>query len=167
MKLVGCQDSALVLRTLHCLCGALERHGELHIQTGDRLQSQWESKYFSQVMPFAIPRMCSGPDFRPDDKWRRHANAPVVTPQEFNRGIPRRIEGQIRNDATAVPIIRSVCYKWAVEHASNLVVPYMGQRDRPGSVIATEMVQSPHALYNTLWQVAITYGVGGEHARSR
>ena len=26
MKLVGCQDPALVLRTLHCLCGALQRH---------------------------------------------------------------------------------------------------------------------------------------------
>ena len=117
--------------------GVLERYGELQVQTGAKLESQWESKYFSQVLPFVIPRMVSGPDFRPEDKWRRHANTPVATPQEFNRGMARRVEGQIRNDATALPIIRSVCYKWAVEHAANLVVPCMGQRDRPGSVIAT------------------------------
>ena len=96
--------------------------------------------------------MVSGPDFRPEDKWRRLEDSPVVSPMEFNRGMARRIEGQIRNDATALPIIRSVCYKWAVEHASNMVVPYMGRRDRPGSVIATEMVRAAQGLYKALWQ---------------
>ena len=76
----------------------------------------------------------------------------VVTPLEFNRGIARRVEGQIRNDAVCLPIIRSVCYKWAVEHAGDMLVPYLGKRDRPGSVIATEMVKAAQALYVTLWQ---------------
>ena len=98
------------------------------------------------------PRLVSGPDFRPEDKWRRLEDSPVVSPQEFNRGMARRVEGQIRNDATAVPIIRSVCYKWVVEHASNMVVPYAGNRDRPGSVIATEMVKAAQGLYKALWQ---------------
>ena len=49
--------------------------------------------------------------------------------------------GHIRNDATAVPIVRSVYYKWSVEHSSNMVVPYTGKRDRPGTDIATEMVR--------------------------
>ena len=96
--------------------------------------------------------MVYGPDFRPDDKWRRFVDSPVVTPFEFNRGMARRIEGQIRNDATALPIIRSVPYKWAVEHASEIVVPYTGQRNRPGSVIASEMVRATQGLYKALWQ---------------
>ena len=80
----------------------------------------------------------------------------MVTPLEFNRGMARRIEGQIRNDATAVPILRSVYYKWSVEHSSNMVVPYSGKRDRPGTDIATEMVQCAQALYHTLWKGTIT-----------
>ena len=126
--------------------GVLELYRELNIHTGNQQLSQWESKYFAQIMPFVFPRMVSGPDFRPEDKWRRRADSPVVTPLEFNRGLARRVEGQVRNDATALPIIRSACYKWAVEHRSDMVVPYAGQRDRPGSVIATEIVKAAQAL---------------------
>ena len=51
--------------------GGLERYSDLHIQTGNQLMSQWESKYFSQILPFVFPRMCSGPDFTPDKlKWQ-------------------------------------------------------------------------------------------------
>ena len=55
--------------------------------------------------------MVSGPDFRPDDKWRRKTDSPVVTPQEWTRGMARRVEGQIRNDSTAISIIRSAAGK--------------------------------------------------------
>ena len=103
--------------------GTLQRYGELHIQTGNKLQSQWESKYFSKALPFCFPRMVSGPDFKVDDKWRRGNMSAVVTPLEFNRGIARRVEGQIRNDAVCLPIIRSVCYKRAVEHAGDMLAP--------------------------------------------
>ena len=132
--------------------GVLERYGELDIQTGNKLLSQWESKYFSLILPFVIPRMVSGPDFRPEDKWRRLETSPVVSPHEFTRGMARRVEGQIRNDATAIPIMRSVCYKWTVEHASNMVVPYIGHQGKPNSVIATEMVKAAQGLYKALWQ---------------
>ena len=102
-----------VLRT-----GGLERYSEFQIETGNKLQSQWESKYFSQILPFVFPRMCSGPDFAPEKhKWHRSDDSAVVTPMEFTKAIARRIEGQIRHDFTAVPIIRSVCYKWMVEHS--------------------------------------------------
>ena len=132
--------------------GALERYGELDIQTGNQLVSQWESKYFSLILPFVIPRMVSGPDFRPENKWRRLETSPLVSPKEFIRGMARRIEGQIRNDATAVPIMRSVLYKWSVEHSSSMIVPYIGHQGRPSSVIATEMVKAAQGLYRALWQ---------------
>jgi hypothetical protein len=73
--------------------GALQRYGELHIHTGNDLVSQWESKYFSMIMPFVFPRMCSGPDFTPDKKWRRGVDSPAVTPMEFNRAMARRLSG--------------------------------------------------------------------------
>ena len=39
-------------------------------------------------------------------------------------------------------------------------VPYFGKRDRPGSVIATELVQAAQSLYKHLWQGSITYRGG-------
>ena len=42
--------------------GALERHGDVHVQTGGKAILQWHSKYLSQVLPCVIPRMVSGPD---------------------------------------------------------------------------------------------------------
>ena len=64
--------------------GALERYGELHTQTGGKEILQFHSKYFSQVLPFVIPYMVSGPDYFPDQRWRRkHANDQWVSPKEF------------------------------------------------------------------------------------
>ena len=90
--------------------GVYQRYGELHIQTGNKLQSQWESKYLSKALPFCFPRMASGPDFNPDKKWRRLPDSASVTPMEFNRGMARRVEGRIRNHSVCLPIIGRVCY---------------------------------------------------------
>jgi hypothetical protein len=57
--------------------GALERYGGLHVQTGSRFIDQWQSKYFSQVLPWVIPRMVSGPDYDPERKWRRRVDSPL------------------------------------------------------------------------------------------
>jgi len=43
--------------------GAIMQHGKIEVQTGHKLISQWESKYISQVLPFVIPFMVSGPDY--------------------------------------------------------------------------------------------------------
>ncbi len=97
--------------------GALQRYGEMNVQAGSRFINQWHSKYFSQVLPFVIPRMVSGPDYDPDNRWRRRfADAPFVTPLEFTRGFARRVEAQCRNDWSAVPILRSVLFKHQAEH---------------------------------------------------
>ena len=95
----------------------LERFGDLHIQTGHKEINQFCTKYFSQVLPFVFPQMASGPDYFPDQRWRRkHPDAPWVTPDEFIGGMARRAESQFRNDWTAVPIMRSVGFKWKAEH---------------------------------------------------
>ena len=96
--------------------GGLQRYGEMNVQAGSRFINQWESKYFSQVMPFIIPRMVSGPDYDSTRRWRRKEDAPIVTSMEFTRAFPRRAESAGRIDWTAVPIIRSVNFKYTAEH---------------------------------------------------
>ena len=108
--------------------GALARYADFHVEAGNKLVPQWESKFFSKILPFVFPRMCSGPDFKPDAKWRREELSAVVTPMEFTRALARRIEGQIRNDAVALPIVRSAVYKWTIEHMPDIIVPYQGDR---------------------------------------
>ena len=72
----------------------------------------------------------------------------------------RRIEGQIRNDFAAIPIIRSVCYKWMVEHSSAMIIPFYGQRERPGSIIAHELIEAAQGLCQTLQQGTVTLKSG-------
>ena len=58
--------------------------------------------------------MVSGPDFFPESSWRRNIeDAPTVTPKQFCSAFARRIEALCRTDWTALPIIRSVTYKWS------------------------------------------------------
>ena len=48
--------------------------GKLTIQTGHSLIPQWHGKYFSQILPFVIPFMVSGPDYEfyaEQKRWRR------------------------------------------------------------------------------------------------
>ena len=52
------------------------------------------------------------------------------------------------------------CAKWAVEHASNMIAPYHGERNRPGSVIAAEMVRAAQALYVALWKGVVVGSKG-------
>jgi hypothetical protein len=78
---------------------ALERYGELEVQTGCKAISQWNTQYFSLVLPFVIPRMVSGPDFDPRNRWRRtFDDAPIVTPRAFAAGFIRRVEAPCRLD---------------------------------------------------------------------
>ena len=58
--------------------------------------------------------MVSGFDFFPDSCWRRNIeDAQAVTPKQFCSAFARRIEAPCRTDWTALPIIRSVTYKWS------------------------------------------------------
>ena len=51
--------------------GALNRYGELHVQTGNEFIDQWHPKYLSQVFPLVIPRMVSGPDYDFQNRWMK------------------------------------------------------------------------------------------------
>ena len=89
---------------------------------------QFHSKYFSQILPFVIPYMVSGPDYFPEKpRWRRkHENAPWVSPQVFAAHFGQRAESQCRTDWSALPIVRTVAYKWVAEHTMSTVTTFGG-----------------------------------------
>ena len=65
---------------------ALERCGDLKVvlEQKDKEILQFHPKYLSQVLPFTIPRMVSGPDFFPHRPWRRHyEDAPKISAPQF------------------------------------------------------------------------------------
>ena len=140
--------------------GALERYGELKVQTGGKEICQFHSKYFSQILPFVIPYMVSGPDFFPDRPWRRNfPDAPRVTPQEFAASFGRRVEAQCRRDWAALPIIRSVTFKWQAEHTMSVLGRFSGQRGSATDTSATKLIQALQNLYEHLQKGFVGHGV--------
>ena len=147
--------------------GALMKHGDLHVQTDHKLISQWESKYISQVLPFVIPFMVSGPDYvfhNNDQRWRRQRRgdeleAPWVSACKFTAAFARRCESQCRQDWTALPIIRTVNFKYAVETGNTMTtVPLWWRRGSPVQPSAKEYVTMAKRLCETLWNGHIRYG---------
>ena len=141
----ACSDPATLRQ------GALERYGDLFAETGGKLVPQWESKYFSQVLPFVIPRMVSGPDYDPSRRWRRrYDDAPYVSAPQFAAGFARRVEGSCRTDWAALPIVRSVAYKWTAEHTMSTVLPFLGKRGAATDTSTAAYVQAAQSLFKHL-----------------
>ena len=87
------------------------------VQQKDKEIPQFHPKYISQVLPFTIPRMVSGPDFYHQRPWRRHYDdGPKISAPQFRAAFARRVEAPCRTDWTALPILRSVTYKFVAEH---------------------------------------------------
>ena len=97
--------------------------------------------------------MVSGPDFEPQNRWRRRFDdAPIVTPIEFQRGLARRAEAQIRNSWEIVPTQRSVCFRYTAEHTNSVLVPFARKTGEPSESSAKALVQAAKNLYQKLWQ---------------
>jgi len=147
--------------------GAIMQHDKIEVQTGHKLVSQWESKYISQVLPFVIPFMVSGPDYSFHEKtnrWRRRddprwAVAPLVSASTFTAAFARRCESQCRQDWNALPIIRSVNFRYTVETGNTMVsVPMWWKRGSAVQLSAQEHANMVKKLCETLWNGHIRYG---------
>ncbi|CAK9024343.1 ATP-dependent DNA helicase [Durusdinium trenchii] len=128
------------------------------VQLDRKFIPQWHAKYFSQVMPFEIPRMVSGPDYPRADRWRRLPDSPEVTPTQFMRTFARRVELQIANSWTAIPIARSVWYKHMIEAKAVAVGSF--RRAGPGAsgMEAMDHIQTMQKLYHVLQSGTFTVG---------
>ena len=73
-----------------------------------RTYSDKAPQYFSGTLPFVIPRMVSGLDFREESTaWCRHKfpEAPKVPMQRWVRGFARRSESACRTSWDALPTV--------------------------------------------------------------
>ena len=132
----------------------LARVGDLQVHTGNKFIPQWHTKYFSQILPFVIPRMVSGPDYDPNPgkRWRRAPGDPWVDPNTFCAGFARRVEAQCRTDWNALPIVRTVTFKWTAEHTMASIQPFMGKRGSATQTDARMYVEAAQNLYKHLLQ---------------
>ena len=120
----------------------LGHFADLDVTLDRQFIPQWQSKYFSQILPFEIPRMVSGPDFPRTPRWRRQGQwgednyAAWVTPTAFLRAFARRVELQTATSWTAVPIVRSVWYRHYIENQSSALGSFRTLRGGPQLVEA-------------------------------
>ena len=121
------------------------------------------SQYFSQVLPFVIPRMVSGADFNAEvaEPWRRekHSDAPLVSVNRFVAGFARRCEAACRTDWTALPIMRSVAYKHTAERTMCVLNQFRGKRGWTASTDAARFVEAAQNLYRHLHHGFVGKGI--------
>ena len=73
----------------------------------DMFLPQWKPEYLSHVFPFEIPDVTGGPEYTADERLR-HSDAPFVDVFQYTRGLPRRVERQIRASWMLVPGLRNL-----------------------------------------------------------
>ena len=139
--------------------GAVVRHGDLHARTGMDPLRQWHSKYFSQVLPFVLPRMVSGPDFDPHQRWRRTEDAPWVDPIDFANAFVRRIEAPCRVDWRAASMVRHVCFKHVAEHTMASCGTFSGMRFSAVKTSTDEYVKAARNLSHHLYYGFVGKGI--------
>ena len=103
--------------------------------------------------------MVSGPDFFVEHRWRRVESAPIVTPMEFARSFARRIESMCQQDWTALPIIRSVAFKWTAEHTMATGVKLLGRHGNATDTHATKYIEAARNLFHHLHNGHIQSGL--------
>jgi len=122
------------------------------------------------ALPFVIPRMVSGPDFPGKGKWRRSEEHAFVSFTDFVRGFARRVENPCHSDWTALPILRSVWYKYTANTAP-MAAHYFGRRAGwTQDQAANEHVKAMQKLWHMLWHGFVGRGltrvpVGGDTTR--
>ena len=141
---------------------ALARYGDITVQTGYARINQWRGKCFSQILPFVIPFMVSGPDYEADSekRWRRREVTgveekvayppPFVTCRAFAAGFAHRAEAASRTDFVAVPCIRSVSLKHVAEHTMCAVAGFAGKRGQASDTFASDCIAAAKNLFHHL-----------------
>ena len=93
-----------------------------------------------------------------EKRWRRqdmpgHLRAPWVSASTFLQGFARRCESQCRHDWTALPIMRTVTFKYLVETSGGLTSMVFPRR-RPGTTdtSAEDLIKDAQTLYDKLWR---------------
>ena len=99
--------------------------------------------------------------FKEKEPWRRQkfADAPGILVQSFVRHFARHVEAACRKDWTALPILRSVSYKFTAEHTMCCLASFCGKRGWTADTLAQDFVQAAQNLYQTLHNGFVGQGV--------
>ena len=119
---------------------------------------QFESSYFSDALPFVFPRVCGGTDFFMKKRTRRSQNAPHVDVQEWVAGVARRAESQLRNDWTALPMMRHVWTVWQSEHTLSTLSVHEGGAGSALRASASEYIVALQKLHRVLHNGSVGAG---------
>ena len=83
-----------------------------------------------------------------------------MSPLDFTRGMPRRVEGQMREDWAFVPLIRNLLFRWQLLRTPKLSYQRGITMSRPAEDNPTELCNAGGGLYKKLWTG--TYTVRGK-----
>ena len=85
--------------------------GTLEVQTGSTMLDQWKPQYLCATSPFTLALPVGGYDVWGCARWRRPAETARVALADLVRGLPRRIEGQIKRHWTFVPLLWNLYFR--------------------------------------------------------
>ena len=134
----------------------------LELETGCDMQEQWTGAYVSQALPFIIPRLISGPTFFPtaeDVAAAEAASRPLLTITAFLHGFVRRVENLCHADWTAVPVLRSLWFKYTSYTSRNVQSVLQRQTTRNLTTHVSDHIQAMQKLARTLDKGVVGRGV--------
>ena len=91
--------------------------------------------------------MVPGPDYDPQNAWRRIDDyATPVPPISYLRGCARRIEAAPRNHWMFVPALRNIVFRWRAEHSALVMGPLRKLKSQAEAKL-NDLVQAMQNLY--------------------
>ena len=129
---------------------SLGKYQRFFVATNSKFVDQWQPRYVSHAFPFSLPRAVSGPDFPQRERDRRVSEAAQLSPKEFLRSLPARVEDSIRNDWNLVPAVRRVTSMWEVVCNNRVFVPAFKVGNISAAEQAERTVNAARSLYKRL-----------------
>ena len=144
------RDSRLIERKENREILAFEKLSMLAAKTDVELIDQWNSDYLALAYPFTITRTVGGADFKCTKRFRRHPEAAILEPWKATQMHARRVDSNIRTDWNLVPAQRNLTTKWDALCGDNVACKHNVDREKPGNVLAAELVECATKLYEKL-----------------
>ena len=141
-------DAGLDVNAAHA--NALERYGNLAIQTGSSMLDQWKAEYLCISNPFTLALPVGGYDIAGSEKWRRAPKDACVTLADLVTGLPRRIEGQFRRHWVFAPLLWNLWFRERVLRSRSLAIRCIPKASEPMEVVEEEATLAAARCYQRL-----------------
>ena len=142
--------------------GARVRSGILQLETGCEMQEQWTGDYISKALPFTIPKPIKGPTFFPSAAELASGlqdGRPLLTITTFLRGFVRRVENLCHSDWSAVPILRSLWFKYTAYTSKRIQAKFNRGNNQNLTTVVSDHVVAMQKLAKALDSGVVGRGV--------